>query len=504
MEIKYITDDAIFPIKFPIGFEGYVKTAVGNTVIYDRFKKRAFCTSCENKFTYKFSAKADEIRRCPYCGRTQYWTPHTRGNVTSKIILFFFNDGEELKFVIVSAYWKIKEKTPIDDIEIITNIYPEEVGILSREKQEAYLHYAKDYWNLTMPIYVHKDLDYAGVFPNTKVIIENSFLKHASKYLPLCCGANYLIKKMAIFAKYPQAEYVCKAGFEELIKNKVFRTPTHIRPNWKADNIAEFFRLSHQDMDKLKQWDMLDLDSIAWYQLLKKHYKKITKSMLKEINSANIDISTYYNDFKNHRPLDLCRFILKVYDESKPCCHHGYYSYSIKGVIREYKDYLEQLEKLEYPLNEYYMYPKKFSEAHDKVSAEYNEMLMKIKAKENELKNQKYKKHLEKLEKYCYEDEEFLIRPLRSVEEFTAEGKINRNCVASYFSRASEGKANIFVIRKKTEPNAPYVTVELSTGFSNILQCYAKGNTIPPESVIKFSEKWLKEVVIKRKKGKAA
>ena len=89
-------------------------------------------------------------------------------------------------------------------------------------------------------------------------------------------------------------------------------------------------------------------------------------------------------------------------------------------------------------------------------------------------------------------------------EEFTAEGKINRNCVASYFGRASEGKANIFVIRKKTEPDAPYVTVELSTNFDNIRQCYAKGNTIPPESVIEFSEKWLKEVVMKRKKGKAA
>lgn len=503
MEFKYITDDAIFPIKFPIGFEGYVKTAVGNTVIYDRFKKRAFCTSCENKFTYKFSVKADGIRRCPCCGREQFWTPHTRTNVTSKVILFFFNEGEELKFVIVSAYWKTKEKTPIDDIEITTKIYPEEMGVLSREKQEAYLHWSKGHWDLTMPIYVHKDLDCAEAFPNTKAVIKNSILKHTSNYLPLNCGANYLIKKMAIFAKYPQAEYVCKAGFEELIKSKVWRKPTYIRPNWKADNIAGFFRLSHQDMDKLKQWEMLDLDSIAWYQLLKKHYKKITKSMLKEISSGKIDIDTCYN-FKNHRPLELRRFILKVYDESKPHCHHGYYSYTINGVIREYKDYLNQLEKLGYPLNEYYMYPKNFTEAHDKISAEYNEMLMKEKAKENELKNQKLRKHTEKLEKYCYEDGEYLIRPLRSLEEFTSEGMINRNCVASYFGRASEGKANIFVIRKKTEPNAPYVTVELSANFNSILQCYAKGNTIPPESVIKFSEKWLKEVVMKRKKGKAA
>ena len=43
-----------------------------------------------------------------------------------------------------------------------------------------------------------------------------------------------------------------------------------------------------------------------------------------------------------------------------------------------YKDYIKQLEKLGYPLNDYYRYPKNLKEAHDRISEEYLAMKDKI------------------------------------------------------------------------------------------------------------------------------
>ena len=505
MEFIYRTEDALFPIRFPKGFEGYVKSLVCDLVIYNRFKKRAFCSNCESVFSYDAKIKSGTFEECPKCGKRKRWVPHTADNLSRSEVLFMWNEDDCINFTIITAYWTSEKKEDIEKFNLSIQIYPEEMGQISRKKQYAALHWGRSHWVTCMPIYVHKDLDYANWFPDTKAVLQRSFLKHSVDGVYNTASTNDFIKKLSLYAKYPQAEYIYKQGFGDLINKKIWNIPTYIRPNWKAKNLAGFFRLSHQDLDKLKQWGMYNIEDIALYLMLKKHYKKITKGSIHALKKGVLAISDFYRDFAEFDPIKITKYLTKVHKENEPGCIHGRMYYSVYTTKRTYLDYVEQLKKMDYPLNDYYLYPKDFRTAHDQVSAEYNEMLQKEQAKKNREANKQFKKRLEILETMCYEAADYIIRPLRSKEEFVDEGKNNRNCVARYFERALRGSTNIFVIRKAESPKISYVTVELNKAMNKILQCYSAGNSIPPQDVREFADYWLENIVKAQvKKGNAA
>lgn len=54
--------------------------------------------------------------------------------------------------------------------------------------------------------------------------------------------------------------------------------------------------------------------------------------------------------------------------------------------------------------------------------------------------------------------------------------------------KKADNKTEILFIRKKEEPNRPYVTLELCK--KEIVQCYGKDNHIPDSYVKKFVKEW--------------
>lgn len=63
-------------------------------------------------------------------------------------------------------------------------------------------------------------------------------------------------------------------------------------------------------------------------------------------------------------------------------------------------------------------------------------------------------------------DEEtgLMIRPCATHGEIIKEGKILIHCVATYAKSYAEGKTSIFFIRKISEPDIPYYTLEFKNG----------------------------------------
>ena len=178
----------------------------------------------------------------------------------------------------------------------------------------------------------------------------------------------------------------------------------------------------------------------------------------------------------------------------------NYINHSIKWI---YKDYIKQLEELGYPLNDYYRYPKNLKEAHDRISEEYLAMKDKIRKEADKKRQSKFEKEfLPRLEKMCWRDGEYLIRPLRNRKEFNDEGRNNHNCVASYYERATDGGTSIFVLRKVGAEEESFVTVEVDLKTMKLKQCYGKGNRLPEEGVKERAEKWLSRMA--KKKHKAA
>lgn len=108
--------------------------------------------------------------------------------------------------------------------------------------------------------------------------------------------------------------------------------------------------------------------------------------------------------------------------------------------------------------------------------------------------------HLPQLEKYVYQDNQYLIRPLRNCKEFEEEGRYNKNCVASYYYSVTEGDTAVFVMRRTDEPDTPFITIELRD--NHIYQCYGTGNRLPAPEVRKWVDDWLENIVKPRSKKK--
>ena len=158
-----------------------------------------------------------------------------------------------------------------------------------------------------------------------------------------------------------------------------------------------------------------------------------------------------------------------------------------------------------YPLNDYYRYPKNLKEAHDRISEEYLAMKDKIRKEADKKRQSKFEKEfLPRLEKMCWRDSKYLIRPLRNRKEFNNEGRNNHNCVASYYERATDGGTSIFVLRKVGAEEESFVTVEIDLQKGKLKQCYGKGNILPKKEVKEWVEKWLVRMMKKLKRADKA
>ena len=89
-----------------------------------------------------------------------------------------------------------------------------------------------------------------------------------------------------------------------------------------------------------------------------------------------------------------------------------------------------------------------------------------------------------------------LIRQPHSLKEIEDEGRILSHCVGGYAERHAMGKLSIMFLRKVSEPNKPYYTVEVSQ-YGGIVQCRGYRNNVvqnggedKPQEIKDFEQKY--------------
>lgn len=151
--------------------------------------------------------------------------------------------------------------------------------------------------------------------------------------------------------------------------------------------------------------------------------------------------------------------------------------------LPSYLDYIRSLQKLDVPIKgKRLLYPKVFSEAHDETIRKLD-----IIVNDSEKLNKKIEQRYNELQKNYYTNEEFFIRPAKSLKDLKDEAKQQNNCVYRNYSQDyAFGDTDIYFLRRKAEPNKSAVTIEvrnkkirqkeqknhekLSTNQSNILE----------------------------------
>ena len=147
---------------------------------------------------------------------------------------------------------------------------------------------------------------------------------------------------------------------------------------------------------------------------------------------------------------------------------------------RDYSDYIDAMTQSRMPINKY---PKDFWSAHDEAiknlkivrTTEYDK-LIKERSADAELK------------KLIYRSKQFVIRPVKELDELFNESKELHHCVRTYAKEVANGDTNIFFVREEEDIEKPFVTLELRD--KRVIQCRAKYNARPSEEVITFVNNW--------------
>ena len=130
------------------------------------------------------------------------------------------------------------------------------------------------------------------------------------------------------------------------------------------------------------------------------------------------------------------------------------------------------------------LFPKDLRIAHD-------EMILRVVEKEDPEINERMRKRFEEIRVLEYKSEELglFIRPCATHSEIIKEGKLLKHCVARYADDHSRGKTTIFFIRKISEPEIPYFTLEYRNG--GIVQNRGHKNGSKTPTVSGFELEWL-------------
>ena len=169
-------------------------------------------------------------------------------------------------------------------------------------------------------------------------------------------------------------------------------------------------------------------------------------------------------------------------------------------VLSDYSDYLDQCRRLGLDVSHKEVaVPQDLRDLHRQYSEELTRRANEKKIKERAERAKKLAKDLPKLKrKYTYASSGLFIRPAEGPEDLLKEGCAQHNCVYScYTEKYLDRKTDILFVRKQSDPDQSYVTVEFKDG--TVIQCRADHNRPAPPDVQEFMQAWLAYLKSNRK-----
>lgn len=298
-------------------------------------------------------------------------------------------------------------------------------------------------------------------------------------------------------AKYPVIEFLWKAGYRNIVHNRIFGMDRENRNAilWERKKLKECFKFPLRIL-KLMPPEEWKLDDVQRANYLWKNYgERITDAEMRMALQSRTDVQSLTGAMPYAGIGKILKYIQKQTEKRKE--EKGHTTYTPEGIIRAYRDYLRECEQLHFDLHDKeILFPKDLTAAHARTMAQ-------VEFEKNKADQEKFRKAVEKLEKFAWSEGEFFIRPAREQMELTAEGKALHHCVGGYIRDMAEEKTAIFFLRKVSEPDKPFYTLELQK--KRVIQCRTEHNASYDRKpdVKNFVDMWMEKIVKSGGKKKA-
>ncbi len=267
------------------------------------------------------------------------------------------------------------------------------------------------------------------------------------------------------YSCFPLLESLEKTGKTELVDRLVDGLRTYGKKyDRKATTVSGMLGISR------KQYRELDNPSASDIEIC----KAVNRHGIVIDEIGLYQLKRYVNGYDAEEKLDT---VLK-YTSYKQFM--GYAGRTDKYKIRIfYFDYLKMGERLGYDFkSKFVLFPRDPEQAHDTALKLIQEKKQAEELADAVKKDKGIMKVERKIRKsFSYEDDTFLIRPAKTNREIVREGQIQHICVgyAGFSEKMEKEKSYILFLRRKSKPDEPYYTVEITPEFE-ILQRHGKYN----------------------------
>lgn len=263
----------------------------------------------------------------------------------------------------------------------------------------------------------------------------------------------HLIDYYSAFARYPDMEMVQKLGMVHLMRALIAEYGANLNP--KGKEIWDRLRIYKDRLPELKE-KRGDLKYLRAFQTERRSKRHWTPQELEQ--------ELYLQDLWSDNERKTVRDILK-YTTLGKLVRYRKKNEHLGVPFDIYLDYIRMRQRAGYDLNDdIILFPKDLRRRHDEMVLELE------KVKQDERKRevlQKYPKIAERFEKlnkkYGATLGEYSIRPAKDAAEIVEEGRILHHCVGgdNYLNGHAEGKGIILFMRRASEPEMPFCTIEI-------------------------------------------
>lgn len=298
----------------------------------------------------------------------------------------------------------------------------------------------------------------------------------------------FMERYLNFFRDNPYIEKVIKVGWSKLTEQIVDGTGSY---TYHRDDIKD---LLNQDAATLP--DLLGLSRDNFLMM-----KKITNNP----SWRDVQILRYAQqagEMLSEKDYNILRFFMDAGYEDQwkkllDCKKYStinklerYIAKNAKDRSQDYFDYLEWTEKMGYDMkNEFNLFPKDFKKTHDERSKEYQKQKDRLQREAIKKFNKllkRYKQETVDVEALNMNIDGLFIRLPNDLKELTKEGEALHHCVGTYKEKVMKGETTILFIRKISQPDKPYYTLEWREG--KVVQCRGMKNCDMTPEVKAFVE----------------
>lgn len=286
--------------------------------------------------------------------------------------------------------------------------------------------------------------------------IDRSYLRYSEhrRY-----KGNFLICYLQLYCRHPNLEYLMKQNYDVIdeVYTGYWGGKTKLVPSnlidWKSNDLLKMLHLNRTEFKLLKGQEFFYDNYIG--------YRNEFPKLLPE------DILNLAKVFKSERgTLKRCVEMTGLTPQ-----RIARYLSENNVFICDYLDYADQCRHLKYDMHDTAVsMPHDFYKMHGRLSEI-------IRSESDKKTRQAFKDNYAGRKSLDYSSGELFIRQPESSAEIVNEGKVLCHCVGGYAERHANGKLHILFLRKLSEPDIPYYTVEVSTS-GKIVQCRGYKNNV--------------------------